>query len=133
MAAPVPPPFSGLSPLSSKKFCIPPQVAQFSEGLSPPLIMGGGGGGQLCLVLSLSISSCWKSKYTFISLDMSSKSISVKSLLQVHENAVSCYFLLSPCFQVVRLLLQTLSWFLPALHQLLRWFLACSLNKLTCC
>ena len=47
------------------------------------------------LVLSLSINSCWKSICTFISLDMSSKSISVKSLLQEHEfhDHVNSYFL----------------------------------------
>ena len=36
-----PPPFTGLSPLSSKKSCTP-QVTQFLEGLILPLIRGGG-------------------------------------------------------------------------------------------
>ena len=37
------PPFSGLSPLSSKKNCTPPQVTQFLEGPTPhpPLKEGG--------------------------------------------------------------------------------------------
>ena len=40
------PPFTGLSPLSSKNFVPPnpPQVTQFSEVLVPPLIREGGGG-----------------------------------------------------------------------------------------
>ena len=38
------PPFSGLSPLSSKKIRTPPSDL-FSEGPTPPLIRGGGGGG----------------------------------------------------------------------------------------
>ena len=37
------PPFSGLSPFSSKKFHTPPpQVTQFLEGPAPPLIRSGG-------------------------------------------------------------------------------------------
>ena len=37
-----PPPFSGLSPLSSKKICTPPpQVTQFLEGRIPPFNKGG--------------------------------------------------------------------------------------------
>ena len=45
------PPFSGLSPFSSKKFVplLSPQVTQFLEGLT--LIKGGGEGGfQLCIL-----------------------------------------------------------------------------------
>ena len=35
--------FSGVSPFSSKKFCTPSLVTQFSEGPTLPLIGGGGG------------------------------------------------------------------------------------------
>ena len=34
-------PFTGLSPLSSKKFCTPPQVTQFLESHTPPTMMSG--------------------------------------------------------------------------------------------
>ena len=39
-----PPPFTGLSPLSSKKNCTPPQVMQFLEGPIHPFNKGGGEG-----------------------------------------------------------------------------------------
>ena len=41
---PPPPPFSGLSTLSSKLFGTPPQVTQVFEGPTPPFNKGEGGG-----------------------------------------------------------------------------------------
>ena len=47
MYEPYPPSFSGLSPLSSKQFCIPCQVTQILDGPTPPLNKWGWGGGSI--------------------------------------------------------------------------------------
>ena len=79
------------------------------------------------LVLSLSISSCWKSIRTFLSLDMSSKSISVKSLLQVHE----CYIILILTFSVLpsSLTLATNSFMISSGFTSISWVIPCVFLK----